>query len=443
MRHCGVILALVFFPLLIPAQHLELEQARQLAVSKQHQAAETELAKLVEAYPDFLPAKLLRAHNHSWWRQFDLAVAEFKAILDEHPGNEDALIGLGYAYAWSGDTPKAIYPFQKALQKNRNSEEAKKGLGHTYLVAGNGEAAGAVFRDLTQDYPNNPEYFVGKGQAHLLLDESKNARKAFQKALALEPGNGLAQELLDRTRTESSVIEFDAWGGYSKVANDSRYGIRFLQASWQLGPRFTAYARYDNSLSLDNIDFVARRQGAASSWLGGFAGWNQHLASRLEYGLRFFPDRNTQHLLKAEQIFYTRNAINFKVGGFMGTSSDAPTEWFVNTGFYVPVGKIFSVETAYFYARDGNSDEAQHRGLLAGKIRHPKGYELTIGGFYGKPNLDTENIPGAEDRITGGYLIGLFPFSKIVWGQFAINRENGVFNSSTVFAAGVKIRMEK
>ncbi len=434
---------LAIMPILSFSQYLELEQARQLAITRQHQAAETELAKLVEVYPGFLPAQLLRAHNHSWWRKFDLAILGFKGILDKYPDNEEALIGLGYAYSWSGDTPKAIYPFQKVLQKKRDSKEARQGLGHTYLIAGNGEAALMVFQELSEEFPDEPDHNIGKGQAHLLLDESKSARIAFRKALELDPSNRIAQDMLDRTRTESSAIELDAWGGYSKVGGDSRYGLRFLQASWQFDPRFTAYVRYDNSLSLDNIDFLARRQGAAASWIGAFAGWNRHLASRFDYGLRFFPDRNVQQLFKAEQVFYTSNAINFKLGGFMGIASDRPTEWFVNMGFHVPVGKIFSFETSYFYARDGNSNAAQHRGLLSGKIRHPKGYELTVGGFYGKPNLNAENFPGVNDRIAGGYLVALFPFSKIVWGQFAINREQGVFNNATVFALGLKIRFEK
>ena len=68
---------------------------------------------------------------------------------------------------------------------------------------------------------------------------------------------------------------------------------------------------------------------------------------------------------------------------------------------------------------------------------------MTVGGFYGKPNLNTELIPGAADRIAGGFLVGLFPFSKMIWGQLAINREYGVFDQSTVLAAGIKIRMEK
>ena len=442
-RKNSIVLAFVVLPLMVISQHLELEQARQLAISQKHQAAETALAKLTEAYPDFMPAKLLQAHNHSWQQQFGRAIQEFKAILKIDPTNEDALIGLGYAYAWSGDTPKAIYTFQKVLQKNGSNEEARKGLGHVYLIAGDGEAAVLIFQSLIDDFPNKIDYFIGIGQTHLLLGQSKRARKSLQKALAIDPSNQKAQDLFNRIRTVNSNFEVDVWGGYSKVGTESLYGLRLLQASWHLAPSFTTYVKYDNTLSLDNIDFVLRRQGAASAWIGAVAGWNEQLSSRLEYGQRFFPERNTQHLFKAEQVFYTESAVNFKLGGFAGFAPDTPAEWFINTGVYVPLGSVFSFETSYFYSRDGNSDQAQHRGLLSAKLRHPKGYEMTVGGFYGKPNLNTEFIPGAEDRIAGAFLVGLFPFSKMVWGQLAINREYGVFDESTVFAAGIKIRMEK
>ncbi len=438
---CLVFILLVCsLPFISQAQHLELEQARQLAISNQHQAAETQLSALVQQYPDFLPAELLRAHNLSWGRQYALAIQAFEHILDKEPNNHDALIGLGYAYAWSNDTPNALFPFSKALRVQPNSEEARKGLGHTYLIAGNGPAAIKVFKDLVKEFPEESEYFTGLGQAYILEDENKNARKAFSEALSLDPNNKTAQELFDRMRTEASILEFDAWGGYSNVGGDQRYGLRILQASYQFDPKYTLYARYDNTLSLDNIDFVTRRNEVPAIWMGSLAGWNNKTASRLELGRRFFQNRNDQHLVKAEQVFYTRSAFNVRVGGFVGFASDTPTEWYGYTSFYVPLGKVFSIEPSYFYTRDGMNPNTQHRALLAGKLRHPKGFELTVGGFYGKPNLDIE---GVNDQITGGYAIALIPFSKIVWGLLAVNHEDGVFDRSTVFAAGLKIRMER
>jgi tetratricopeptide (TPR) repeat protein len=421
-------------------QHAELEAARQLAINGQHQAAETQLAALLQQYPGFQPAQLLRSHNHAWGKQYALAIQGFQQVLEKDPDNHDALIGLGYAYAWSGDTPKALYPFSKAQRVQPGSVEARKGLGHTYLIAGNGTAAAKVFKDLVKQFPEQSSYFMGLGQAYILKDEIKNARKALSEALSIDPNNKTAQELLDRMRTEASVLEFDAWGGYSNVGGDQRYGLRILQASYQFDPKYTLYARYDNTLSLDNIDFVTRRNEVPAAWVGSFAGWNSKFASRLEVGRRFFSNRNDQQLVKAEQVFYTKSAFNIRVGGFAGFSSDLPTEWYGYTSMFVPLGKIFSLEPSYFYTRDGVNPNPQHRALLAAKLRHPKGFELTVGGFYGKPNL---NIEGVKDQISGGYAIALIPFSKIVWGQLAINHEDGVFDQSTVFAAGLKVRMER
>jgi hypothetical protein len=51
------------------------------------------LAALVATHADFLPAQLLQAHNHAWWRRFEQARREFGSILERDPDNESALVG--------------------------------------------------------------------------------------------------------------------------------------------------------------------------------------------------------------------------------------------------------------------------------------------------------------------------------------------------------------
>ncbi|HHM20970.1 MAG TPA: tetratricopeptide repeat protein [Bacteroidetes bacterium] len=427
---------LVVLPLSAGAQSAALEEARGLAMSGRHEAAEQKLYELLDQHPGYLPARLLLAHNYSWHRQFDLAISHFKEILDDDPNNHDALVGLGYAYAWSGQTPKAIFPFNKALHNHRGDPEARKGLGHTYLIAGNGQAAAYVFEKLTEDFPEVTEYWTALAQAYALSGETKKARKALQSALAIAPADPLANELSGRIRAEASKIEVDVWGGYSNVGNNGRFGLRILQASWQFDPRFTVYARYDNTLSLDNVDFVARRSQVPAVWAGGFAGWNSRLASRLEYGVRFLSTGQPQHLIKAEQVLFGPKAFNIRIGGLASLPGRLPTEWLGYTSFYLPLNKVFSIEPTYYYARQAGQPGAAHRLLLSGKLRHPKGFELTLGGFYEKPNVNVENV---KNNVKGGYAIALIPISKMIRGQLAVNFEDGIFNRSAVFAAGVKV----
>ncbi len=434
------IFLLLVTPFQLSAQYEQYEEAQQLAFSKQHKDAEIMLSQLVQDYPDFLPGQLLRAHNHAWWKKYDIAIAEFEEILEKDPNNTKALNGLGYTLSWSGDTPKALHSFFMVLKLDVNNIEAKKGLGYTYLIAQNAEAAILVFNNLINDFPKEAEYHVGLGQAYLIDGKTKKARQTFEYALSLDQDNDNAKIFLNHARTKASVLETDIWAGWTKAGEQERFGLRHLQLSYQFDKRFTSYARYDNSLSLDNIDFIARKEGASSFMLGTFAGWNAKLASRLEYGLRFFSDKETQHLVKGEQVFNFPKSFNIRVGGFAGLSGNAPTEWFTFISTNLPISKIFSFEPTYFYAKDENSSDPQHRFILSGKFRLPSGFELTAGGFYGKSNLD---FAESKKEIKGGYAVAMLPIHENVWAMLSANYEDGFFNKTIVIAGGLKWRIHK
>lgn len=429
-----------FIPFQLSAQYSKYEKAQQLAFSAQHKEAETLLNQLNQDFPEFLTGQLLRAYNHAWWKKYDIAIAEFYEILEKDSKNIEALNGLGYTLSWAGDTPKAVNTFTEVLKLDENNTNARKGLGYTYLIAQNTEAASAVFNKLIKDFPSEVEYHVGLGQAYLIEGETKKARQNFEYALNLDQNSELAKTFLNHTRTKASVLEADIWAGWTKAGDQARFGLRLLQLSYQFDKRFTSYLRYDNSLSLDNIDFIARKEGASSIMLGTLAGWNTKLASRLEYGLRFFPDTETQHLVKGEQVFYFPKSFNIRVGGFAGLSSKTPAEWFAFISTNLPIGKIFAFEPTYFYAKDENSSDPQHRFILSGKLHLPSGFELTAGGFYGRSNLDYED---SKREIKGGYAVAMLPVHKNIWAMLSANYEDGFFNKTTVIAGGLKWRIHK
>jgi tetratricopeptide (TPR) repeat protein len=355
----------------LEAQHLDIEDARRLAMSRQHESAERALAELLNGDPDLLPARLLRAHNYSWWRRFKLAQREFRSILEQDPGHEEALVGLGYAYAWAGDTVPAREAFEQALRVNPANAEARTGM-----------------------------------------------------------------RVIDRRG--APPFEVDLWGGRTAVGSATGYGLRFLQASYQRGSR-SVFARYDNALSLDNIDYVSRRDGVPAVWLGTTAAWHPQQATRLEYGLRFFPDGSgSQHLVKGEQVFFFAEKTSLRAGGFAGMAGSRPAEWHGYLGAAVPLGDAVSLEPLYHYSHGGGGNRG-HRLLLAAKVYHPRGHELTAGGFYGR-----ERIPGGggvRQQVSGGFVVGVVPLTRTVAAQLAIAREAGVFETATVVAAGLKVRV--
>ncbi len=425
----------------LSAQYGQLESIRQLATSGQHEQADVQLQGLLEQYPDFLPAKLLQAHNNAWRHKYQLAQQQFREILTSRPGNKEALIGLGYAHAWNGELSKAIYPFNAVLRSDPKNEEALTGLGIGYLRANNGAAALHHYKVLTRTYPDKAEHYLGLARSYAMLAQNYQARKALFKALKLDPDNPEARDLAGRISTEKAGVEIDAIGGFSNVDDEQRIGLRMAQLSFHYDERWTFYGRYDNSLSQDNIDFLRQKSRAASGWVGAFAAWSPRLATRMEYGLRSLPGQQLQNMLKVEQVIFLPQGFSLKIGGF--STLDAGNEWLVSTGIYVPVGKSFSIEPTWYYSRNSSDGVGQHRILLASKIRLPKGYEVTAGGFYGNPKFQGELLPGMHSKVTGAYLMGVLPFSERLWGLLVVNHERGVFSTSTVLAAGIKIRLEE
>ncbi|MCB0566390.1 MAG: tetratricopeptide repeat protein [Phaeodactylibacter sp.] len=433
----GLLLLLSFLQL--KGQQEQFSQAQQLAISGQHSEAEALLGELTAAHPDYLPAALLRAHNLSWSGQYRQSIDAFNAILQQQPGQTDALVGLGYAFSWSGAGSQAIDAFQRAIEQAPDNTDARKGLGYAYLADRDPQSAIQVFEYLARDYPEVTEYHIALGKARLLAGRHNAAKQSFEEALATDPSNGEAQLLLAISRTQGSALEMDIWGGYSKVEEASRTGLRLLQALYRINRHYSVFARFDNTLSLDNLDFVNRNSNASSLWGGVLAGWNDRLATRLEYGLRFFPERNTQQQARLEQVFYIHNGFSLRLGGWAGFSSDFPTEWYSYAGLYIPVNQYLALEPSFYYGKDGLNSVNQQRAVLAAKLLLPQGPEFTLGGFFGKANLGIEGIP---DEISGGYLLALIPLNDWLSGQLAANYEKGNFASATVLAAGLKLRFK-
>ena len=436
----GPILLLSFWCLTqLNAQEQQFSQAQQLAISGQHAEAEALLGPLTAAHPDYLPAALLRAHNLSWSGQYLLSIDAFNTILQQRPGQDEALVGLAYALNWSGAGNQAIETFQQVLEQAPGNIDARKGLGYAYLSERNPQSAILIFEPLSRDYPEVTEYHIALGKARLMAGRHRAAQQSFEQALAAGPSNGEAQQLLVSSRTQGSALEMDIWGGYSKVEEASRTGLRLLQALYRIDSRYSVFARFDNSLSLDNLDFVNRNSNASSLWGGVLAGWNDRLATRLEYGMRFFPERNTQQQARLEQVFYIQNGFSLRLGGWAGFSNDFPTEWYSYAGLYIPIHPYVALEPSYYYGKDGLNSVSQQRAVLAAKLFMPSGPEFTLGGFWGKANLGIEGIP---DETSGGYLLALIPLNDWLSGQLAVNYERGNFATATVVAAGMKLRFK-
>lgn len=433
-------LSVCLIPLLLPAilPGQSLSDAVRLSHEGKHAEAEAVFSMLQDARPNDAAAALARAFNKSWMGSQKEAIAGFEGALRLGAEEVSVLSGLGYAAAWSRDFARAKQSFSRVLELDPGNEDATKGLAFTHLWQGNHVEAIRLFDELLVKTPDAYDLNIGKGLAHLGNAEHTSARIAFERALAIDPASEEAKELIQKAPMARPSIEGDVWLGFTQLGeNENRAGLRGLQLTAQMGKFTRAWAKYDNTLALDILQFA--RSGKAAPFLaaGMSRQWNTRLISELEYGVRIFDDNQIQHLISGAQVFFLPNNIRIKAGAFAGFGSNANSEWMAYGSFNVPAGKRFRIEPTYYYiSPDAGSRE--HRVQLGLQYRSPRDWELNFYGLYGQTRL--EGLENSGD-IYGWSISGLYPFGKRIAAQWILRQEQSLFYRFTSAAAGVKIRM--
>lgn len=417
-----------------------LAEAKRLAETGQHAAAEKIYDAALAKNPDNIEALMGAGYNYSWWKQHEKARQQFEAALAIEPANADALVGQGYNAAWAGQYEVAKNYFQKLEQLQPGSTEAQKGLGYVALWSGKGQAAERYFENLILANPKEIEFYIALAQANLLENEAKRARIALKSGLQIDPANPVANELLEKTYALAAPLELDVWSGYSATDGEGRFSLRTVQLTAQVAKPLRMYAKYDNSLTLDLASLVRNNQEAQAFSAGSVMTWNRQLISRLEYGVRLLPDNINQQLVSGEQVVIVSDKLSVKGGGFYGFSNKIADEWLAYGSVRVPLTSWYAVEPYYFLSKVADAPSSESRFMLNNQFRTPRGYELNLGVFYGKAGVGEEVT---DKNIYGSYITGILPFSQSVWGMASLRYERAPFQELFAAALGVKLRLEK
>ena len=434
------ILFLLFLGLPPLLQAQDLNEARRLAESGRHQAAEAIYQAALQKNPDNLEALIGAGHNYAWAGQHQQAQTKFEAALAIDPKNADALIGQGYNFAWSGSFAAAKTAFHTLERLEPGNAEARKGLGYVHLWQGNGKVAIEYFEKLVLEFPGEIEYYIALAQAYLLENELKKARLSLRSGLQIDSSNRTANELLKNTYGVAAPLELDLWGGYSNTADKGKLNLRTIQLTAQVSARLRMFAKFDNSLSLDLPSLVRMNQNAQSFSIGAVTPWNRKWTSRFEYGTRLLPDNVTQQIFSTEQVYFLSEKLSLKGGGFYAPSNKISTEWLAYGSLRVPVSRFYAIEPYYFYARVENAPGPESRFMLNNQLRTAGGYEINLGAFYGKAGVGPDV---ADDALYGCYATAVLPFSQVVWGQLSARWERAPVDDLLALGFGLKIRLEK
>jgi hypothetical protein len=174
------------------------------------------------------------------------------------------------------------------------------------------------------------------------------------------------------------MLEASVWGGYTAFTGASSAstggrtsdgGLRSIEVAAWPSAAFRLFARYENSLSLDNLALIRANRRVPTYRGGALINWGGRFTTVVDVGRRTLPAHVSQTMLGAEQVLYLPNGTALKAGGWVGPRNDQRTEWLAHAGVNLAAGSRVRLEPTVFFARSGIGSEQQWRALLAGEAR--------------------------------------------------------------------------
>jgi len=144
----------------------------------------------------------MEAQLLAWGKDYDGAIAMYRAVLRDHPSRAEARKGLAAVFAWKGLYEKSIVEYRKVLLQNPADREASLGLARTLAWKGDYRGSETVYRDVLNKDGTNKEARLGLGRTLWWSGDRRGADKELGEVLELEPGNSEALALREKIRLE-------------------------------------------------------------------------------------------------------------------------------------------------------------------------------------------------------------------------------------------------
>lgn len=391
--------------------------------------------KILKNNPDDIKAKLGYATASSWQGNHQVAQKQFNEVLKKHPDNMDALVGLGYDHAWSHEYKDAEIQFNKALVIAPDNVSAQKGLAFTYLWSERPKKALEILQPLEQQYPNDAEILAAEGQARLALHEDEEARRAFQRALIIAPGRPDAISGLATINQKKSTFDFIAWAG--DTSNGGASGLREVIVGYWIKDDIRLWARYDNSLSLDNPALARSGEDAKTFYIGALTHINKQWQGSVEIGTRDLPDNADQRIYKVEAIHIDQLDV-LKLGVQLSPHSAGFTDKLIYSSYGFPVNDKWRLEPSLFLSSSGAIDDKEWRAVLFGEYVDPDRWSVGLSAGAGRISSD---LDFAEGSVFTSNLIFSYPISQKNRLNLAIRYEETPTIHFTTVLIGIAVQL--
>lgn len=381
---------------------------------------------------------LSKAYEAAWSGKYVTAIQLFDQISESDIHFEDALAGKAWTHSWKGDYKVATTLFSDLKALNPESQEVEKGLAYVALWSGDERAAKAAFTRLLISMPDQ-ETEWRSALSTLYLGEGEHLKARTQ--LSYVPEKQVDPVQLAAIQSSPAFFETSFWGGYSRLGESNRFGLRALQINWNPTPNQSVWARVDNSLTLDHRTLFSRDTGAMAFFVGGKINPTKSLILSGEIGQRFLPDQGNQQLISLEPTWYLWKNTGWKSGFLYVNNSSIPDQKLAYTGLILEVLPSVWLEPQLFYLWENQEGPRQLRGNLNLKYRNAKsGQEVNVGATFAPESNNSDPILGTT---IGGWVQYQHPLGSKHW-IFALARmEHNNLETLTNIALGMRFRLEQ
>jgi tetratricopeptide (TPR) repeat protein len=132
--------------------------AHDLAVKKQYSIARLLCDYIINEFPNYTDARILKGRTLAWEQDFEASESTLLKALKRSPFYDDAYLAILDMYWWSGQDKKSPNIYRQAIDNEVTNPEISFKMAKAYSRMNNNNKAIKIMDSLTKIYSNNSEY---------------------------------------------------------------------------------------------------------------------------------------------------------------------------------------------------------------------------------------------------------------------------------------------
>ena len=138
------------------------ETAKELSFKKQYETTRLLCDYILNEYPNYTDARILKGRSLGWQGNYDKAIEELLDVIKRSPYYDDAYTALLDVYWWSNQESNSATIYSEALKNEIINPSISLKMAQAYKRIGNENLAKKIMDSIVSVHPNNSEFLAFK-----------------------------------------------------------------------------------------------------------------------------------------------------------------------------------------------------------------------------------------------------------------------------------------